>query len=270
MSNLDTPSQLSEASGHAWAEEPLPIWQKLSQSRGDFSDKLALTCLHQPADLYGINESPGAYLRWSYSALNRAVEYFSQHLLHLGVRKGDAIGTFLNNGAEFVIAFWTAHKLGCPFVPINPRNLVNQEEAKHMLNVGQVVIVIVQNAQSAALFDEMFMSMTPMKVKIAITGGIPDNSWNTFAELMRAPQALSTAMEMGNDCRDADELVTILFTSGTTSLPKGCPHTNRTLNAFCDNLALSGRSPKSKFVGVLPNNHAMVCHPLYPAFRLQD
>lgn len=52
-------------------------------------------------------------------------------------------------------------------------------------------------------------------------------------------------------------IVAILFTSGTTSLPKGVPHTNTTLNAFCENLSLGGRSEESAFMSVLPNNHAM-------------
>lgn len=54
-----------------------------------------------------------------------------------------------------------------------------------------------------------------------------------------------------------NETVAILFTSGTTSMPKGLPHTNTTLNAFCENLSLGGTSEESAFVSVLPNNHAM-------------
>jgi acyl-CoA synthetase (AMP-forming)/AMP-acid ligase II len=49
----------------------------------------------------------------------------------------------------------------------------------------------------------------------------------------------------------------VLFTSGTTSLPKGCPQTNIILNAFMKNLALSASSSDDIFCSVLPNNHAM-------------
>jgi acyl-CoA synthetase (AMP-forming)/AMP-acid ligase II len=54
-----------------------------------------------------------------------------------------------------------------------------------------------------------------------------------------------------------NDIVSILFTSGTTSLSKGVPHTDKSLNAFCQNLKLGGRTEKSKFCNVLPNNHAM-------------
>ena len=52
-------------------------------------------------------------------------------------------------------------------------------------------------------------------------------------------------------------MIAILFTSGTTSLPKGAPHTDTTLNSFCENLSLGGSSEKDDFCSVLPNNHAM-------------
>jgi len=54
-----------------------------------------------------------------------------------------------------------------------------------------------------------------------------------------------------------NESVAILFTSGTTSLPKGVPHNDMTLNTFCENLSLGGRSEEGGFCSVLPNNHAM-------------
>lgn len=57
--------------------------------------------------------------------------------------------------------------------------------------------------------------------------------------------------------RIENEVVAILFTSGITSLSKDVPHNDTTLNIFCENLSLGGRSEESSFCSVLSNNHAM-------------
>lgn len=72
--------------------------------------------------------------------------------------------------------------------------------------------------------------------------------------MMHADNVTSSTTDGGTT---ENEIVTLLFTSGTNSLPKGVPHTDTTLNTFCENLSLGGRSATSIFCSVLPNNHAM-------------
>ena len=151
------------------------------------------------------------------------------------------------------MAFWAAHKLGCPFVPINPRSLVNGEEVAHMLRVAGVSVVLVQDSELAAKFDAVPKESEPLIAKVVISETAPDPSWVTFASLM---SKIDTSETSDGDSF-GNEIVAILFTSGTTSLPKGVPHTDTTLNTFCENLSLGGRSEESVFVSVLPNNHAM-------------
>ncbi|KAF5008034.1 hypothetical protein FDECE_5655, partial [Fusarium decemcellulare] len=127
--------QLSEAVGDPCPTEPA-VWQRLLHSASKYPNRLAVASLHQPQGLYRIptGSSKSDYLRWSYADLKVAVDRFASSLWHLGARPGTALATFLNNRAEFVIAYWAAHKLGCPLVPINPRTLINRDEAEHMLS----------------------------------------------------------------------------------------------------------------------------------------
>ena len=164
------------------------------------------------------------------------------------------MATILYNDIEFVMAFWAAHKLSCTFVPINPGTLIIAEEAAHMLRVAGVSIVLVQDIQTAIRFDALLGDAELNQKKIVISHTPFDSSWVTFASMMHADNVTSSTTDGGTT---ENEIVTVLFTSGTNSLPKGVPHTDTTLNTFCENLSLGGRSATSIFCSVLPNNHAM-------------
>ncbi|KAL8970633.1 MAG: hypothetical protein Q9197_003714 [Variospora fuerteventurae] len=250
----DIYTERSEAEGVPCPVQPL-IWQRLHNSAITYSKRLALASLHQSPTLYGVaaGSTTNEYLRWTYNDLNLAVNTLAGNLQKLGVKRGAPVATFLSNRAEFVMAFWAAHKLGCPFVPLNPRSLVNGEEAGHMLRVARISIVLVQDCDIAASFDAIPKESELLQAKIVIAETAPDPSWVTFASLM---EQLDTP-QTGDAHILRNSILAILFTSGTTSSPKGIPHTDTTLNAFCENLSLGGTSEESAFASVLPNNHAM-------------
>lgn len=176
--------------------------------------------------------------------------------------------TILDNNVEFGLSFWAAHKAKCPFVPLNPRNLHNPNEARHMLGVANAATVVVGNLETAAAFDALAYQGERPLLKV-VAGSAAPSGWIAFSDLLacdgmkkgEAP-VIEYPQPSPSDSAMADQLtinepVTILFTSGTTTLPKGCPHTDKTLNAFMKNLALGGCSSNDVFCGVLPNNHAM-------------
>lgn len=250
-------SKLSEAYGGPCPVEP-PVWQRLHNTALARSNRLAIASIHQPPELYSIDAkfSSKAHLRWTYAELSVAVDRLATSLEGIGAERGKAVATFLYNGVEFILVFWAAHKLGCPLVPINPRTLINADEAAHMLRVAGVSIVIVQDDQTAAKFDALPRDVDLIQMKIVISDGPLDPSWVAFASLMQTSSRISSIKDSTSE-HPENEIVTVLFTSGTTSLPKGVPHTNTTLNTFCENLSLGGRSETSILCSVLPNNHAM-------------
>ena len=121
MGDIDGFVAQSEAEGIPCPVHP-PVWQRLQKSTVTCSNKLALASLHQSPTLYGVatDVTKIEYLRWSYNDLNFAINTLAGNLQKLGVKRDQPVATFLYNGAEFNMAFWAAHKLGCPFVPLNP------------------------------------------------------------------------------------------------------------------------------------------------------
>ncbi|KAH6659372.1 hypothetical protein BKA67DRAFT_529526 [Truncatella angustata] len=248
---------LSEATGGVCPIEP-PVWQRLRNSTQERPESLAIASIYQPANLYGIasGQSGNGYLRWSYLDLELATERFAHKLSQLGAQNGAPLATFLDNGVEFVVACWAAHRLGCPFVPLNPRALNNYDEATHMLNMACASVVILQDTKQCHVIEAMQKGGSVYHAKVFVSG-IPTNaSWISFSAMLEKPTE-DCALPLSESLDASEELVAVLFTSGTTSKPKGVPHTNSTINAFCQNLSLGKSSPTSVFCSVLPNNHAM-------------
>src|SRR4051812_42341467 len=105
----------SEAYGGDWAASPQSVWQRLAKSASHHPEKLALASLHQSANLYGRKSLTDDHLQWSYAQLGSATDSFSNGLQAHGLSSASAIVTFLDNGVEFGLSVWTAHKMGCPF-----------------------------------------------------------------------------------------------------------------------------------------------------------
>ncbi|KAK6822527.1 acetyl-CoA synthetase-like protein [Apiospora arundinis] len=255
---------VSEGSGGPCPTEP-PIWSRLETSAKRFGERLAVASLDQPRGLYGFDnlepaDSSAYHLRWSYNTLSAAVDQFAQGLCNRGVGRGDVVVTYLLNRVEFIICLWAAHKLSCPFVPLHPDSLLNQDEAVHVLRLVKPKVVVTEDDVTAERFDAISQQVptVPARVSIGASNDIPH--WASLQELLEEkPIAEADTFQTRNETilPDTPEpLDTILFTSGTTSRPKGAPHTSKSLNAFCQNLSLGGRSESNVFCAVLPNNHA--------------
>ncbi|CAI7600759.1 unnamed protein product [Penicillium palitans] len=214
---------------------PLPDGEKalhevFSQNVIKYPDVVALVSTQQPSTLYGIQNLPSAsaehevdYLRWTYQDLDRAVQRFVINLRSRGLRRGNPLVIFMPNTAEYVIATWAAYQIGCAYVPINPRGLSNDREMRHMLETARkgcqsdFMAVIAGTSDMCTRIEELTSEFNC--TRILVEGDV--DGWTPFKELMHSP-----APELQQSlCRDQHSELsdqTIFFTSGTTSLPKGC------------------------------------------------
>jgi len=167
--------------------------------------------------------------RFTYGQINARTNRLANGLVSLGVQAGDRIGILLMNGSEFVETFFATAKIGATLVPLNWR--LTPDELEFILKDSGTTTLIF-GPEFAAPVSEIQSrgTKTDLKCFIQLGGNIPD-----FAENYTAVTAASSDGEPTLAGAD-DDLLFIMYTSGTTGLPKGVMHSHRTVFAAITNM----------------------------------
>ena len=145
-------------------------------------------------------------------------EQVANALLALGLQPGEAIGVLMNNGLEMVEAMFGAMKAGACVVPLNLS--VSDAGIERMLIDAGVRVVVVTAAQQARV--QAMRTRLPQVVAggfIAVGGG---EDWTDYARWRDAAATTPVAASP-----DPDGPCNIIYSSGTTALPKGIVHSHR-------------------------------------------
>ena len=158
--------------------------------------------------------------RVTYDQLDDRVNRVGNALEALGVGKDDKVCLMLPNIPEFLYAWWGNAKLGGVTVPLNPA--LKGEGLSYLINHSDAQTLVVSRRYLAAV-EEVRDRLQNLRHLIVLAddpaarGALPAGALD-FAELLTAPP-VSPMKEVWSD--DVDS---IMYTSGTTGLPKGVIH----------------------------------------------
>lgn len=148
--------------------------------------------------------------RFTYSQLEERVNRLAGALRSLGLGKGSRVGVLQTNCNEYIEAYYATSKLGGIFVPLNYRAKV--EELKHMINTAQVETLFI--GERYADLAQAVRADTP-SVRHRIMLGGQHKEMLSFDDVIAAAPVDDSDEEL-----DGNETNIMMFTSGTTSLPK--------------------------------------------------
>ncbi|MFE6197847.1 acyl-CoA synthetase [Streptomyces sp. NPDC057838] len=145
---------------------------------------------------------------WTYGDLDAAVSRAASVLLGLGLAPGDRVGAYGHNSDAYLIAFLACARAGLVHVPVNQH-----------LTGDDLAYIVGQSGSSLVLTDPGLAGRLPGGVRTLPLRGTGDS---LLTRLDGAPA------HDGPEPRTED-LAQLLYTSGTTALPKGAMMTHRAL-----------------------------------------
>jgi amino acid adenylation domain-containing protein len=165
---------------------------------------------------------------WSltFAELDRQADALAAVLLSQGVRPGDRVGLALPKGIPSVVSLFGIMKAGAAYVPIDASSPA--ERGRTILTDCQVIALIAtRQTQAMAPTDAGSLAA------IVLVGESPDSA-PTAPHAVRYDDVVSTGESPAPQPRRPDDLAYILYTSGSTGIPKGVMLTHRNATSFVD------------------------------------
>jgi long-chain acyl-CoA synthetase len=203
----------------------LTIYEQFEKVCRDFPDKPALLYLG---------------MKYSYSELQEAADHLAASLHHLGVSKGDKTILYLSNCPQWVIAWFALLRLGAIAIPISPiytpldlKYMANDSGAETVFcmdtNFGYVTQVLPETGLKRVIVTNIADPLPWWKKWMGIgLNKIPSGKFNlgenifTFDRLLKNGDTSSLPPFKA----EPDEMFEMLYTGGTTGVPKGVPFSN--------------------------------------------
>ena len=187
-----------------------PITKYLEDGAVNYPDK----------PMFKIANAEGAVIEtYSYKETNDKANQVANGLIgKVGVKKGDKVGMYMINCAEFVLSILAIHKTGGVQVPINKDE--KGERLAYVINYSEMIALVV-DPSGLPLIQEIADKLENLKI-IYVTGEpseVPDKIGDIAAEPFNNLYEFST--DNPNIEVSIKDQERCMFTSGTTGLPKG-------------------------------------------------
>ncbi|MER5770954.1 AMP-binding protein [Streptomyces sp. NPDC001985] len=155
--------------------------------------------------------------RWSYAEFGAEVDRLARGLIGTGVGRGDRVGIWAVNCAEWVLVQYATARIGAIMVNINPA--YRSRELEYVLNQAGVSVLCASPRHRTTDYRALVEQVRPRCPGLRSVHYIGDTSWEALlaASAGVTPDELA-AREARVECHDP---VNLQYTSGTTGFPKG-------------------------------------------------
>jgi acyl-CoA synthetase (AMP-forming)/AMP-acid ligase II len=155
---------------------------------------------------------------------------FAHGLRAAGIGTGDRVGVFMGNGYAMVTALFGTLAAGACSVPLNTS--VSDEAIVAMLRDAGIRALVVSGEHR-----ERFERLLPdLPTQLLCLCDAPADGWTTLGNLMASQPTTAPVHGLGDDSP-----LNIIYSSGTTGLPKGILHTQRGRRDWAYDLAIALR-----------------------------
>jgi fatty-acyl-CoA synthase len=191
-------------------------------------------------------------LRLTYAQFGERCDRWSAALMSLGVGPGDRVAYIAPNTHAQLESFYAVPQIGAVLVPINYR--LTAEDFNYIINHSGAKVVCV-HGEYAEDVERMRSQLPGVEHVISLEGlsdDLKNRGWLEYETLLANADPAFAPPEISED-----DLITINYTSGTTSRPKGVmiTHRNAYMNAV-GTLVHVHMTPADRYLWTLPMFHA--------------
>ncbi|HEU4490898.1 MAG TPA: AMP-binding protein [Jiangellales bacterium] len=168
--------------------------------------------------------------RWTYAELDRGVDAVARGLIAYGIRKGDRVGIWAPNCAEWVLVQYATARIGAILVNVNPAYRVH--ELSYVLNQSGVRLLVSAESFKTSDYRAMVDDVRRDAHGLERTVFIGTGDWDDLIAGGGDVSPDTTAERAAT--LHFDDAINIQYTSGTTGFPKGATlsHHNILNNGF--------------------------------------
>ncbi len=240
----------------------MTIGDKFDQIATTYPDNDALIVCHQQ-------------IRWSYAELKAQVDRAARAFLAIGVRRGDRVGIWSPNNAQWLLTQLATAKVGAILVNINPA--YRRHELEYALTQSEARFLVCADTFKGSNYTEMLQQLLPELLHsepgALNAGALPQlqgiisladtqypGMWRWDDFVARAEEIAPELLAAAQSELQFDDPINIQYTSGTTGFPKGATlsHHNILNNGFF----------VTESLGLTPADRLVIPVPLYHCFGM--
>ena len=182
----------------------------------------------------------------TYEAFNKNINKVANGLIDLGIQKGDKISVFMPDSIETLETIYGVIKAGAVVVPLS--SMLQGDVLSTMINDSGSKLLIVGTALYSLVIEPSRDQLLNIINNGFIGHDFNEPGWTSYDEIFKNSSDENPEVEI-----DPEDDINMIYSSGTTGVPKGIVHTHYARLNFAMGLALNFRvTPFSNFLLTTP------------------